>query len=71
MKNKKYKSDNAEYFHSATEVLGVDSADYITNDLIFIRIQAIPRKTAKIPTQLVEDIAKLVRKYNKKLDQTV
>lgn len=54
----------AELYESRTEMLGVDSADFIMKDMTFIRIQVIVRGKVKvIPADLVTSMAKLIREY--------
>ncbi len=58
---------DTELYKTQTEVLGVDSADFITNDATYIRLQIIIRGKIKvIPIKLVENIAELIRKYDAK-----
>lgn len=56
---------DTELYETRTEVLGVDSADFITNDGTYIRLQVIMRGLIKvIPSDLIDDIAKLIREYD-------
>lgn len=56
---------DTEFFESRMEVLGQDSADFITDDYMFIRIQVLPKGTKKkLPKKLIDDITKLIREYN-------
>lgn len=59
--------DTRELFSSTTEMLGMNSVDFIMNDATFIRIEVINKSPKKvIPMDLVEAIAKLIQDYQKK-----
>lgn len=56
---------DVELYETRTEALGADSADFITNDATYIRLQVILRGKLKvIPSDLVDNIAKLIREYD-------
>jgi len=62
--------DTQEVYAFKSEILGVDSADFLMEDATFIRIQVMVRgRIKKVPTDLIENVAKLIREYelNKKV----
>lgn len=64
MTSQKNKLDT-EFYESRVEILGLESADFITDDYMFIRVQALPKGKKKLlPRKLIDDITELIRKYN-------
>lgn len=56
---------DVELYETRAEVLGVDSADFITKDATYIRLQVLLRGRIKvIPNSLVENIVRLIRQYD-------
>jgi len=56
---------DTELYETRTEILGADSVDFVTNDATYIRLQVILRGKIKvIPSDLIEDIAKLIHEYD-------
>lgn len=56
---------DVELYETRTEILGVNSADFVTKDATYIRLQVLLRGKIKvIPSDLVENIAKLINDYD-------
>ncbi len=54
-----------ELYESKIEVLGMDSVDFVIKNDTYIRIQVIVKGAVKvIPSDLVDDIAKLIASYD-------
>lgn len=64
--------EKVEIYEARTEALGVDSADFILEDATYIKIQVLIKGRIKvIPTELVTNIADLIRKYELKKKEGV
>lgn len=56
---------DTELFQVETLALGADAVDFVTKDATYIRLQVLVRGKVKvIPTELIENIAKLVTEYD-------
>lgn len=64
--------DVQQIYEQRVEMLGVDSVDFILEDATFIRIQVMIRGKIKVvPSELVENIAKLIQQYELKKKEVV
>ena len=65
-------NDSVEFYEAKTELLGVDSVDFILEDATYIKVQVLIRGKIKvIPTELESGIAELIRKYELKKKEGV
>lgn len=56
---------DTELFENKTEIMGVDSVDFVLENATYVRVQVLVKGMIKVlPNELIEELAEVIKNYD-------